>query len=157
VKIQAKTGYYAWHEPAGARSQQAIASVIATTFDAAEIGLRASLSRDDKDPRRQHLTAHIDSHDIAFVHEGDSYNAELRYSIMGFAPSSQPMVGPLTPLDLHLSQQDRDKALQEGIAIVQDLGLSADITRVRLAVFDRGSNAIGSVTVAVPALARRPN
>jgi VWFA-related protein len=157
VKIQAKSGYYAWHEPAGARSQQAIASVIATTFDAAEIGLRASLSRNDKDPRRLHLTARFDAHDIAFVHEGDSYKAELRYSILAFAPSSRPMIGPVTPLDLQLTQQDRDKALEEGILIQQDLGLSADIARVRLAVFDRRSNAIGSVTVAIPALARRPN
>jgi VWFA-related protein len=157
VKIQAKTGYYAWHEPAGARSQQAIASVIATTFDAAEIGLRASLSRNEKDPRRVRLDAHVDVHDVAFVHEGDSDRAELRYSVMGFAPGSQPLVGPVTPLDLRLSRQDLDKASQEGIAIQQDLSLGAEITRVRLAVFDRGSNAIGSVTIAIPALARRPN
>lgn len=157
VKIQAKTGYYAWHEPAGARSQQAIASVIATTFDAAEIGLRARMTRDAKDPRRLHLDAHIDARDVAFVHEGDWYNAELRYSIIGFAPDSQPITGPLTPLDLHLSQQNRDKALQEGIALQQDLGVAAEVAKVRLAVFDRGSNAIGSVTVSVPALARRPN
>jgi VWFA-related protein len=157
VKIQAKTAYYAWHEPAGARSQQAIASVIATTFDAAAIGLRASLSRDEKDPRRLRLDAHIDARDVAFVHEGDSDKAELRYSVMAFAADTQPIVGRLTPLDLRLSPQNRDKVLQEGIAIKQDLALSADVTRVRLAVFDRGSNAIGSVTVAVPALARRAN
>lgn len=76
---------------------------------------------------------------------------------MGFAPGSQPLVGPVTPLDLRLSRQDLDKASQEGIAIQQDLSLGAEITRVRLAVFDRGSNAIGSVTIAIPALARRPN
>lgn len=157
VKIQAKTGYYAWREPAGARSQQAIASVVSTTFDAAEIGLRASLTRDDKDPKKLRLDAYIDAHDVAFVHEGDAYIAQLRYAIIGFAPGAQPITGPLTPLDLRLTPQNRDKALQEGIVIRQDLGVAAEIAKVRLAVFDRGSNAIGSVTASVPTLARRPN
>jgi len=157
VRIQAKSGYYAWREPAGARSQQAIASVINTTFDAAEIGLRASLTRDTKDPNRLHLDAHIDARDVAFVHESDSYNAELRYAVIGLAPGAQPITGPLTPLELRLSQQNHDKALQEGIAIQQDLAVAPQLARVRLAVFDRGSNAIGSATVSVPALARRPN
>jgi hypothetical protein len=131
--------------------------VINTTFDAAEIGLRASLTRDPKDPNRLHLEAYIDAHDVAFVHEGDAYNAELRYAIIGLAPDVQPIVSTLTPLDLRLSQQNRDKALQEGIAIQQDLGVAAQVAKVRLAVFDRGSNAIGSVTAPVPALSRRPN
>jgi VWFA-related protein len=157
IRIQAKTGYYAWHEPAGARSQQAIASVINTTFDAAEIGLRASLTRDPKDPKMLHLDAHIDASDVAFVHEGDSYNAELRYAVIGLAPGAQPFTGGLMPLDLRLSQQNHDKALQEGIPIQQDLAVAPQLARVRLAVFDRGSNAIGSITASVPALARRPN
>ena len=59
VRIQAKTSYYAWEDAPGARSEQAIDSAIPTTFDAAEIGLRASLSRDPKGgrsgaPRRAH-------------------------------------------------------------------------------------------------------
>ncbi len=151
VRIQAKTAYYAWHEPAGARSQQAIAAAVGTTFDAAEIGLRASLAHDEKDPRMLRLVAHIDAHDVVFVHQGDSYRAELRYAVVGYAQGFQPKGGPLTPLELNLSEQNRDKALQDGIAIVQDLGVPGQVTRVRLAVFDRQSNAIGSVTIPVAA------
>ena len=48
VRIQAKTGYYAWREGPGAKAEEAIESTIPTTFDAAEIGLRATLSSDPK-------------------------------------------------------------------------------------------------------------
>lgn len=150
VRIQAKTGYYAWHEPAGARSEQALASVMNTTFDAAEIGLRGSLARDAKNPRRLRLNAHVDARDVAFVHEGNGYHAELRYALIGLAAGHRPAAGPVTPLNLNLTQQARDKALPEGIPIDQDLELAPEITRVRLAVFDRGSNAIGSVTLTIP-------
>ena len=39
VRIQAKTGYYAWREGPGAKADEAIESTVPTTFDAAEIGL----------------------------------------------------------------------------------------------------------------------
>ena len=53
-------------------------------------------------------------------------------------------------MELHLSAHDHDKALQQGIGFAQDLTLSEDMDKVRLIVFDRGSNAIGSVTMPVP-------
>jgi VWFA-related protein len=150
VRIQAKTGYYAWAEPQGARSEQAINSAVSTTFDAAEIGLRASLSRDPKAGRTVRLDAHISARDVALVHEGNEYNGQLRLAIVGYAQDSEPKRGPVIPLDLHLSTQDHDKALQHGIEFVQDVSLGQEITNVRLIVFDRGSNAIGSVTMPFP-------
>ena len=78
MRIQAKTNYYAWQDAPGARSEQAIDSAISTTFDAAEIGLRASLSRDPNGARVVRLDAHIDAHDVVLVQAGDKYNGELR-------------------------------------------------------------------------------
>src|SRR5208283_494884 len=51
VRIQAKTGYYAWRDSPGTKSEQAIVSAVSTTFDAAEIGLRSALSPDPKGGR----------------------------------------------------------------------------------------------------------
>jgi len=154
VRIQAKTGYYAWLDAPGARSGQAIDSAVPTTFDAAEIGLRASLSRDPNGGRTVHLDAHIDAHDIVLVHEGELYNGELRVAVVGYTPGVEPRRGPVTPIDLHLSAQDHDRALKEGIGFVQDMELPEEMEKVRLIVFDRGSNAIGSVTIPVPAAGR---
>ena len=151
VRIQTKTGYYAWRDAPGVKSEQAIGSAISTTFDAAEIGLRANLSPDPKGGRTVRLDAHIDAQDVALVHEGDQYEAQLRVAIVGYVPGVQPQPGHPIPLDVHLSAQDRDKALQEGICFVRSVALPEDAKAVRLIVFDRGSNAIGSVTMPVPA------
>ena len=59
-------------------------------------------------------------------------------------------------MDLHLSAQDHDKALQQGIGFAQDMTLPEEMQTVRLIVFDRGSHAIGSVTMPVPE-AGKPN
>jgi hypothetical protein len=158
VRIQTKTGYYAWAEPRGTRSEQAINSAVSTTFDAAEIGLRATLSRDPKGGHTVRLDAHISANDVVLVHQGDEYNGQLRVGVVGYAQGSEPQRGPVIPLELHLSAQGHDKALQQGIELVQNLALREEIKNVRLIVFDRGSNAIGSVTMPLPQLApNEPN
>ena len=149
VRIQTKTGYYAWEDAPGTRSEQAIESAIATTFDAAEIGLRARITRDLKGGERVHFVARVDASDIAFVHESDIYNGELRLAIVGYE-SGRPTRTPLSPLDLHLTAQERDKFLREGIPYSQDVVLTPEMNKLRLIVYDRNSNAIGSVTVSVP-------
>jgi hypothetical protein len=150
VRIQAKTGYYAWKEPPGAKSEQAIDAALPTAFDAAEIGLRATLLPDPKDAHAMQLDAHIDAHDVVLVHAGDAYSGELRYAVAVYTPGAGPKRGPVTPLEVHFNAQDHDKALAQGIGLVQDITLPADAENVRLIVFDRGSNAIGSVTMPVP-------
>jgi VWFA-related protein len=157
VRIQAKTSYYAWAEPPGARSQQAIDSAVSTTFDAAEIGLRATLTPDPKGGRTVRLDAHIDAQDVVLAREGNLYNGQLRLAIVGYASGFDPKLGPLIPLDLHLSAADHEKVLQQGIEFVQDIAFAEEIKTVRLIVFDSGSNAIGSVTMPLPAAPNKLN
>lgn len=153
VKIQAKTGYYAWREPAGARAEQAMDSMTKTTFDAAEIGLRATLgaspAKEQDGAQTKRLTATIDARDLALVHEGDTYDADLRYQIIAYDNNGQFRHGPIMPLDLHLTQEARDKALAEGIGVYQDFAVPPEIVKIRLAVFDRASHAVGSVTIPI--------
>ena len=149
VKIQAKTGYYAWREPAGARAEQAMDSMAKTMFDAAEIGLRATLENSAANRQAKRLSAKIDARDIALVHEGDTYNADLRYAVIAFDARGQLRRGPITPLDLRLTPAARDKALAEGIGVFEDLGVPPEIVKIRLAVFDRASHAVGSVTIPI--------
>ena len=150
VRIQARTGYYAWKQPPGERSTQAILSAIAPRFDAAEIGLRASLRRDPQAAGVLRLDARIDAHDIALVHQGDAYTGELRVGMAGYVAGAQPESGPVTPLNLHFDAPARQRALDEGIPYARNLKLGENIAAVRLIVYDRSSNAIGSVTIPVP-------
>lgn len=156
VRIQAKTGYYAWEDPPGARSTAAIESAAGTTFDAAEIGLRGILSRSSASGAFR-LDARIDARDVALIHAGDAYDGHLRIAIVGYARGAPAQRSPLIPLDVHFITADRDKALQEGINFTQDLNFAPTIQYLRLIVFDRGSDTIGSLTMPVPGVRGQPN
>jgi VWFA-related protein len=149
VRIQAKTGYYAWREGPGARAEEAIDSSIPTTFDAAEIGLRATLSPDPKGGGTERLDARIDAQDVLLVHEGNLYNGQLRLAVVGYDAGGRPWRGPVIPLDLHYSAEERERALQQGIVFSQIVAITEELKKIRMIVFDRGSSAIGSVTIPV--------
>jgi len=153
VRIQAKTGYYAWREPPGAQSTQAVQSAFTTRFDAAEIGITARLVPLSTPDAR--LEAHIDAHDLILVHQGDKYLGQLRIAFGALRPGAQPALSQLMPFDLNLSPQDYDKALEQGVFVSQNLKLNEDAAAVRLVVVDRGSRAIGSVTVPIAEQAPR--
>ncbi len=157
VRIQAKNGYYAWREPPGTHSNDAMLAALSTRFDAAEIGLRARLAPDSK-THTLAVEAHVDAHDVVLVHQGDAYNGQLRVALAGLAVGARPRSSPPVPLNLHFSAQERDRALQEGIGFQQDVNVSDDIGAVRVIVYDRNSEAIGSVTIPISAAMRaKPN
>ncbi|HVW83342.1 MAG TPA: VWA domain-containing protein [Bryobacteraceae bacterium] len=150
VRIQAKNGYYAFAEAPGARAQRAIGAAVADRFDAAEIGLRGRLSIDPKDRLRARISTRIDASDIALAQESDDrYSGELRIALAGFTADGRTATSSIVPLDVHFTAAGRDKALREGIPFEEDIALGDGVNRVRVVVFDRGSTAIGSLTLPV--------
>jgi VWFA-related protein len=147
VRIQARTGYYAWEEPPGTRAQQAFHSAASNTFDAAEIGLRASVSFDPQGGRLAHLDLRIDAHDIALVHEGNDYLGQLRLTVVHYLTGGGVESEPIIPVDLHYDAQQCEEALKEGIDYAQNVPIGKSGYQFRIIVFDRGSNAIGSLTL----------
>jgi hypothetical protein len=151
VRIQAKTGYFAWVDEPGTGSEQAIQSVVSTEFDAAEIGLLGSLAANPKDKHAVDLTARIDARDIALAQEGDHYNGQLRLALAGYLADGRTEISKIVPLDLHFTVAERDKALSEGIRLSRSLSIEGELRKVRLIIYDRSSNAVGSLTMAVNA------
>jgi hypothetical protein len=151
VKIQAKTGYYAWAVPPGGGSEQAIRAVAGTQFDAAEIGLYGSLTADPKDKHSMQLNVHIDAHDVAFGQQGDHSDAQLRLALVGYYNDGRIEGTHVMPFDLHYSAAEREKARSEGISFTQKVAIGDQLGKVRIIVFDRGSNAIGSLTIPMSA------
>ena len=156
VRVQAKSGYYAWPEPPGTAAKDAIDASAAATFDASEIGLRGSLSLDPKDSRVAHLDARIDAKDIAFGQEGDHYTGQLRLAVISYDADGRGEGSSVIPLELRYSAQERDQALKGGIGFSHDVALGAQVNKVRVIVFDRNSNAIGSLTVPLAQAPQKP-
>ena len=151
VRIQAKTLYFAWPEPPGTRTEEAVRMAAMSGFDAAEIGLRATATLETKEPRAVHLEAYIDGNDVVLVHDGDQWNGQLRVVLVSYPDGGQPSFSTTTALDLHYTAQERDLALKEGISFARDITVAEDVHRLRLIVFDRGSDTVGSVTIGLPA------
>lgn len=143
VKIQSKTGYYAWAVPPGEGAEQAIRAAVGTQFDAAEIGLHGSLTADPKDKHSMQLNVRIDAHDVAFGQQGDHSDAQLRIAVVGYMRGGMVEGSRVIPLDVHYSAEEREKARNEGIVFSSSVPVSDQVGRLRLIVFDRGSNAMG--------------
>ena len=85
VRIQARTGHYAGEDrPSKPDAQQAIDSAISTAFDAAEIGLRATVSTDPTYPQMEHFSLHIDANDLALPLQANQYVAQLYIATISY-------------------------------------------------------------------------
>jgi VWFA-related protein len=155
VRIQVRTGYYGLQEPAGARAQRAIEAATSTEFDAAEIGIRGSVTPDAQNGQHVRLAGRIDANDIVLAQDGDRYSGQLRLAMVGYQSDGRIANSTMVPIDIHYRVQERDRSFEEGIAFAQDVTLEKGVNRLRFIVFDRDSNTIGSLTMPVNATARR--
>jgi hypothetical protein len=149
VRIQARTGYYASAENPEIEVRQIIDSAITMDFDAAEIALRATVSRDAKDPLMEHFGLHIDANDIALPRDGSLYQGELRVAVVGYLADGRSEAYSTTPLRLRFSHDGFDKVLKEGIEADKNMKLGANVKKLRFIVVDVDSSAIGSLTIPV--------
>lgn len=149
IRIQAQTGYYAAAGPGPEEELKVIASAGATAFDAAEIGLVATLSPDPSVDHAAHLEVRIDGRDIAWSPAGNDFAANLEVSVIGYMASGQIEASRLIPLDLHDSPEAHDKAVQQGIPFAQDFKLGEGLQTLRFVAVNRRSNALGTVTIPV--------
>jgi hypothetical protein len=160
VRIQARTGYSASYsaskDTAEPETRQALDAATSADFDAAEIGLRVTMSPDPKDPQMEHFSLHIDANDIAIARQAGQYTAQLRVAAIAYLANGRNQDSRIIGLSPHYSAAERDKVLQNGIDFNQDMKVEANVKQIRFIVFDRGSNAIGSITVPVNTGAHLP-
>jgi VWFA-related protein len=149
VRIQARTGYYAWAQPAGAEAKQAMEPLVSAPFDASEIGLLAGTSHDPANPGVTHFDIGIDTKDIALAREGGQYTGQLRVAAVARLVDGSTQSAPVVVVDLHYTSAERDRFLKEGIIFSQNLALADNTASVRFIVYDRGSNTLGSVTIPI--------
>jgi VWFA-related protein len=155
VRLEFKTGYYAWPEAVDERAQETVKLVASTQFDAAEIGLRATLSPDPSGGGKFHLEIHIGANDIVWTEEGDQYSSVLRFAVIRYGEGQPPNISAIVPLNLRENSQQIEQIRKEGIPYSEDLVLAESVQGLRVVVFDTGSTAVGSVSIPVRAAAGR--
>jgi len=148
VRIQTKTGYHAWPEPPEARARAAMERAAASSFDAAEIGLRARVTQPNA-AGLVRLVMDVDANDVALAHEDGRYQGQLELSVVSYFTDGRSESSDVFPVPLDYARQDLEQVRREGIPLAQNQELGKDVRRIRLIVFDPGSNAIGSLTIPV--------
>lgn len=154
VRIQARSGYYAVEEPATERAARAIQSASANPADAGEIQIAGSVTPDPQNADRAHAAFRINANDIALPQQDRDYTGELTIALLAYQADGRVSSAPPVPLNLHFSAAQRDDALKNGISFAQDVGFPKDAAQLRLIVFDRDSNTIGSLTIPLHPVSR---
>jgi hypothetical protein len=145
VRIQAKTGYYAWAEEPGAYALQTIRDALERRADAAEVGIRATLVKTGDGAAK--LKVVIEAKDIALLREADRYKGQLSFLLSASDASGAAHPSPVRSVALSYSVQERDRAVAEGIDYTVELPAGDGWSSFRFVAFDDISRAIGSITI----------
>jgi VWFA-related protein len=151
VRIQAKEGYYAVRDdaPSRAEQQEAMDAVTGAQFDAAEIGLNAIRSPSDKQPNATQFRLRIDLADLQSTHTGSPYEGQVQLRIVTYMSDEKFAASNVISVPWHFTDEQRDKAMKDGLVLYKDLALESGVQRVRFVVLDPSSNAVGSLTIPV--------
>jgi VWFA-related protein len=151
VRIQTRQGYLAFAEQAatGKQEQDEINAAITSPFDAAEIGLTATATPLKADSPALHLAVRVELAGVQLTRSGDAYNGQLSVRFVEYQKDGSMRQSKPAAISLRLSVPEHDAALKDGYAIAQDLAIASGAEKVRVIVFDRGSAAVGSLSIPV--------
>ena len=113
-------------------------------FEATEIGLRAAVSHTSS---AVHLEIHVDPADVLLEHKGDRYLGSLALKFALYRGGTFKGGQPSFQQDVTLTQEQYEAALKNGIVISRDVQVSDEFEKLRVMVFDRGAQGLGSVVV----------
>jgi len=145
VRLQFKTGYYAAAE-VPADEQESLKQVMASTFDAAEIGIRGKLTPDNAG-KSLRLECRLDAADVPMQQSGSDWLAHLAFQVEGIKGADLAGQTAVMPLDLKMNADEHAKALVDGIPLATSFAANESWTKMRVAVIDRDTHAVGSLTL----------
>ena len=93
----------------------------------------------------------VDTADLLLTAQGRQYLGRIELTILGYTDEGPRDLVRAAPIDLRLTEAERDIGLKEGLASSRDLALDAKIRALRVIVVDRRSGAIGSLTIPLSA------
>jgi VWFA-related protein len=158
VRVLAKDGYFAYAPQTSTAEQEkaALQAAAWSPLDAAGIGIRAAIAPSAKLPQAVHLQVRIEAGDVQLVRQNDRYAGQLSVTYVAYDADGKQTPSAPAAFPFRMTNEQREGALKNGITLSPDLPESDAIQKIRVIVFDRNSNNIGSVTIPVAAADRSP-
>lgn len=148
VRLQSKTGYYAWQPPPPEQAeQQAFQAMAAAQTDAADIGLTAQPETPAAGAKTVRVRVAIDGRDVLFSQAGQQYQVQLGVGMAAYLSDGRGTQLPSAVLDPSLNAQQYQDVLANGISTIVEAPLAEGLEKVRVMIYDRGDHQVGSVTV----------
>ena len=149
IKLHTKLRYYAFPDrrPEVAKQQAVLAAAYQNPSDVPDIGLRAAILADAG--KTAQLQVRVDPRDLLLREEGGIFTGgvALVISDVGAAgPIGEPSI---STMDIHLTREQRDAAMKEGLPLAQEHALQDSVQKVKILVLDQSSNTAGSLTIPV--------
>lgn len=126
--------------------QFALVGECKSPFDASDIGLRVAVSKNRADGK-QHFDVAIDPADLLIEQHGDRYEGRLGVMLAFYTDQGLQQPSPPTQLKISMPPERFKQVAQTWIHIGQDAAVSDNVRKVRVIVFDRSLDALGSVTI----------
>jgi VWFA-related protein len=151
VRIQVKEGYYAWPEQPFTEDRQKdlLQAAFTSPLDAAEIGIRVTLSSTTADSAK--LMVRVEPSDVLLAQQGNQYTGELRLMLAAVDAGGNSHGSSMAAMPLRFNAQQHDDVLKKGIGFEENLRLPPGAQKVRLAMLDCTSGAVGSITIPLEA------
>ena len=151
VRIHAMEGYYAEVPKSTAEELQGnnFHKAWQSLFDVSDIGLRIAVSPSVKNQQTVHFRIRLDPADLMLLRQGDHYISHLAFEFAGYTDAGPMEPSVPFPVTLTITDKQRIDSATNVTELEQDLAFGDSTRKVRVMVIDRGSNAIGSLTVPV--------
>lgn len=149
IRIQTKEGYYAWPEqPFSDESEkQALVAAATAPTDAAEIGMRIRATRTSA--QEGSMAVEVDAGDVLLTQQAGQYTGELKLMLAAIDADGTAQGSSVIAMSLKFTQAQYDDAMKSGITFQQPMAIPAVARKIRLAVLDARSGAVGAVTIPV--------
>jgi len=157
VKLQARQHYYALPDqrPADARRQGLMVAAYQSSSDVSDIGLRAAAVPAGA-PNTLRIEVRVDPADLLLQQDAGQYSGRVTLLLSARAASGPQGEPTLSDVDVHLTREQYNAALKDGVLISKDYPIDSATQKVRLIVSDLRTDSIGSLTIPVtPAPAQK--
>jgi len=149
VKLAVRQRYYALPDqrPAAARQQAMMVAAYQASSDVSDIGLRAKVTPGG--PNTIKVELRVDPADLVLRENAGQWSGPITLLYSARAASGPQGEPTLADMDLHLTREQRETAMKEGIPITKEYPIDGATQKVRLMVLDRATDSVGSLTVPV--------
>ena len=107
------------------------------------------MERDEKQPDLRRFRIRLNARDLRFYRqdEGARYEGNLSITVVAYDAAGRPSPSDAIPYLFHMKPDMHEAAIQGGLNVSAQRALDGSTDKVRVIVFDRYSNAVGSVTI----------